>query len=79
MFECPFTRIYMHAWVRNYCTQALTENCIVCRSQRTEVAFEPALPDLPEDLVVDPTASTWVQSNEKSRIFLMNKKFTRIS
>lgn len=36
-------------------TQALTENCIVCRSQRTEVVFEPALVDVPEDLlVVDP-------------------------
>lgn len=35
-------------------TQALTENCIVCRSQRREAEFEPAAADAPEFLVVEP-------------------------
>lgn len=69
MTACAFVSIYILVRLRNYITQALTENCIVCRSQRTEVVLEPALVDVPEDLlVVDPTTSIWIQFNEKSRI-----------
>lgn len=35
-------------------TQALTENCIVCRSQRKEVGFEAEVADALEVLVEDP-------------------------
>lgn len=42
-----------HACIGDYSTQALTENCIVCRSQRTEVALEPAVAEVPE-VLVDP-------------------------
>lgn len=61
MSVCTSTcKIYAYEWVRDYCTQALTENCMVCRSQRTEVALEPAVADVPEVLVVDPAVSIWV-------------------
>lgn len=48
----------MHAW-KVYSTQALTENCMVCRSQRMEVGagvgVGPEVADAPDVLVADPT------------------------
>lgn len=35
-------------------TQALTENCSVCRSQCIEVLFEPAAADAPELIEAEP-------------------------
>lgn len=49
--------LHMQAYEgKEYPTQALTENCIVCRYQWTEVGFCPAVADGPEALAVDPTA-----------------------
>jgi hypothetical protein len=49
--------LHMQAYEgKEYSTQALTENCIVCRYQWTEVGFCPAVADGPKALAVDPTA-----------------------
>ena len=37
-----------------YSTQAFTENCIVCRSHRSDVGFEAGVDDVPEVLLAGP-------------------------
>lgn len=49
-----FARSHFYTTIQNH-TQALTEKCIVCLSQRKEVGVGAAVVDDPDVLVVDPT------------------------
>jgi hypothetical protein len=59
---------------KEYPTQALIENCMVCRSQRTGLGFWPAVADGPEVLVVDPAGEIvwynysiiWKKQNDRT-------------
>jgi hypothetical protein len=62
---------------KEYPTQALIENCMVCRSQRTGLGFWPAVADGPEVLVVDPAGEiVWYNYNhmEEAKWQNNNKK-----
>lgn len=53
-----------------YSTQAFTENCIVCRSHRSDVGFEAGVDDVPEVLLAGPIKNTYKMHLEETKKYI---------